>query len=1108
MLHKFNTFARILIVVLLAVPIYPISPAYASEVTETETFDGTDGALVTDLAIPSGTLAVDGDDVSTRNDQNCCGVGGQYFFSLKDNYAGGQQATSYTFTLPHTDHNIKEVGFRMAGVNYAYTVQYNYSDSTNETVNYNAQNNSSYEDITKAITGKYITTFVVTVSDWVGIDTIYWKYDSTPVLNVPQNLTATPNYQNGTIAIDWDAPASSNTSVEQYEIAWGVGDTEVTSQTATTTDTEYSITASAMDTAFSEVHGVLHVKIRAQNTTSSVNSNYTSVLATTVVNKPPTPSNLAYTESNGTYTLTWSAPSGGFVNASYYRLSLDTADAGNFVELNGNITELTFATQHNVTSDTAFDWKVAACGSEGDCNYNATSVGYTAPAIALGPPMNPAVSNVYDTGVLVDWDVANSGNRSAETYSLYYRINGTSDDTIVTGITDTEYTIPYSAITDNTYVFSIKAINATLSLESGYSTEPTLAVVNQKVLDDIAAVEAAAAAEAQAAAEAAEAAYQAELQANLAETGILETNAEREYREATEVIVIVMEDGSEGEYTQVDVNDGTVERDNQRAANEEKYGCYVTDEAIERGDCGDIKVYDEMEDEEWDDEEWVDDEDIEWVEIETEDGWVEVPLEELEWIEENEPVYEVYDEEEGWVEVSEEEFEEILEYEAEKDAKELEYLEENLEILEEFELVLTEEEMENLTEEEILEIEKEFEEFIETIILVEEYLEELEWVEDEEFIVEIVIEEDIDLVDVLVSTGVFPPTDEQKQEDLENCVDCEVIVIIEDFPDELPEIVSELEEILEEDKLTEEELEDLTEEEVEEYKEERKEAVEAYVEELEEEILEEVLPETVTVEEYEEIKEKEVEELTEEELEIVVEVVEEIIEEVVDTEELAEVIEAEDIEILEEEELEDLSEEELEAYEEEIEEVIEEFVEELETEELVVVVEQVAEVGVENLAVADEQTVKVIQAVVAEVVDVETVEELSEEEVEVVADVLGFEEEEDVQIIAEAAATDETVAEAVDEFVERAVQAAEEGGTQQPYTLADAVTEVQLEEFLENPIGAIVEVNLEELVTTSVAEIGNDMTSDQKEKAQEVVVPVIIASQIVAQAGALMTRRF
>ena len=65
----------------------------------------------------------------------------------------------------------------------------------------------------------------------------------------------------------------------------------------------------------------------------------------------------------------------------------------------------------------------------------------------------------------------------------------------------------------------------------------------------------------------------------------------------------------------------------------------------------------EMEDEEWDE-----DEDTEWIEVETEDGWVEVPV--------DEPVYEVYDEEEGWVEVSEEEFEEILEYEAELDAKE------------------------------------------------------------------------------------------------------------------------------------------------------------------------------------------------------------------------------------------------------------------------------------------------------------------------------------------------------------------------------------------------------------------------------------------------------
>ena len=201
--------------------------------------------------------------------------------------------------------------------------------------------------------------------------------------------------------------------------------------------------------------------------------------------------------------------------------------------------------------------------------------------------------------------------------------------------------------------------------------------------------------------------------------------------------------------------------------------------------------------------------------------------------------------------------------------------------------------------------------------------------------------------------------------------------------------------------------------------------------------------------------------------------------------------------------MEDLSEEELEAYEEELEEVIEEYVEELETEELVVVVEQVAEVGVENLAVADEQTVKVVQAVVSEVVDTETVEELSEEEAQVVGEILGFTEEEaaeDVKIIAEAAEKEESIATAVEEYVERAIESKDV----ENFTLADVVTEVQIEAFIEAPISAIIDVNLENI---SIATLGDDMTSDQRQKAKEVVVPVIIASQIIAQAGALMTRR-
>ena len=82
LIKKLNTFLRLIVVGLL---VWPFPIAFAStEVTETETFDGTNGAQVTDLGVPSGTAAIDSDNIAIRNDQNCCGVGGQYFFSLLD----------------------------------------------------------------------------------------------------------------------------------------------------------------------------------------------------------------------------------------------------------------------------------------------------------------------------------------------------------------------------------------------------------------------------------------------------------------------------------------------------------------------------------------------------------------------------------------------------------------------------------------------------------------------------------------------------------------------------------------------------------------------------------------------------------------------------------------------------------------------------------------------------------------------------------------------------------------------------------------------------------------------------------------------------------------
>jgi hypothetical protein len=158
-------------------------------------------------------------------------------------------------------------------------------------------------------------------------------------------------------------------------------------------------------------------------------------------------------------------------------------------------------------------------------------------------------------------------------------------------------------------------------------------------------------------------------------------------------------------------------------------------------------------------------------------------------------------------------------------------------------------------------------------------------------------------------------------------------------------------------------------------------------------------------------------------------------------------------------------------------------------------VQEVVEVPEEVIVVKEitEEKVEEVQAVVDTAIA--NVEELTEEQVEVVAEVLQVATE-DVEIIAEAVKTDEVVAEAVEVYVERAVENADV----ENYTLADVVTEIQFENFLENPIEVLVDFEEIDLRT-----IGDDMTSDQKEKAQEVVVPVILTR--IASMAAFVFRR-
>ena len=315
-------------------------------------------------------------------------------------------------------------------------------------------------------------------------------------------------------------------------------------------------------------------------------------------------------------------------------------------------------------------------------------------------------------------------------------------------------------------------------------------------------------------------------------------------------------------------------------------------------------------------------------------------------------------------------------------------------------------------------------------VVVEIIEEEIEEEIDDELDEEILGDDTLTEEDILIEEEVIELTEEEIAA-IEAEIAAEEERLIQEQIDAEEELL-----ILEELEDSTIDLENLSEEELEEFVDiiqELEDTIEII--EIEEEVIELDIPEEVIIIIEEEVIEDEpivvvedeevIEEVLDEPIsEDVEEVVVELTEEEI-VEEVAEIVEVIDIPIVEED-----------ATEEEVSEAIEEYVEELDTEEVIEVLEEVNDVGVQQLDTVSEEVQEVIQAVVEEAID--DVEELTQEQVEVVAEVLQVETE-DVEIIAEAVKSDTVVAEAVEEYVERAVENADV----ENYTLADVVTEVQ-----------------------------------------------------------------
>ena len=152
-----------------------------------------------------------------------------------------------------------------------------------------------------------------------------------------------------------------------------------------------------------------------------------------------------------------------------------------------------------------------------------------------------------------------------------------------------------------------------------------------------------------------------------------------------------------------------------------------------------------------------------------------------------------------------------------------------------------------------------------------------------------------------------------------------------------------------------------------------------------------------------------------------------------------------------------------------------------------------------------------------------TIEEIIQQEVTKIAEKVGLSEK-DAELLQELVKSDLVIAQAVEQFNERA---AENVNAPMPYTLADVATEIQAEQIVAglteaftDPAAAFAGAaeSFAELANfagdllsnpaEALASLGSDMTDDQREKAQEVIIPVIIVSQVMnAVANILSARR-
>jgi len=280
-----------------------------------------------------------------------------------------------------------------------------------------------------------------------------------PAPAAPGQVTglATSGATSSTMTLSWTAPGSGGTPTA-YTVNYRVtGSGPWSSATTSASASPYTVTGLSASTSYD-------FEVIATNSGGSGTASSAVTASTDAAGAAPgAPTNLAAgAATSSTMTLTWSAPgSGGTVSgfSAYFKLHSGSTWSLATAGLAASATSYTVTT---LASGTSYDFYVAANSAGNGSTASGTVTASTTTIAGPNAVTALAAGTVTNFTVPLSWTApaVDSSHGAAATYTIQYRINGSSNwVTAAAGIANAYYTVT-GLIAGLEYQFNVFGVNA------------------------------------------------------------------------------------------------------------------------------------------------------------------------------------------------------------------------------------------------------------------------------------------------------------------------------------------------------------------------------------------------------------------------------------------------------------------------------------------------------------------------------------------------------------------------------------------------------------------------------------------------------------------------